>query len=135
LAARPRGDDQTGSDGARVLDGSVERQPATSRLVYICDWLPPDFGAVGQYSLQFARQYAEDEGHDVVLVGLTGHGATKITRKFARGSLAVIKIQARRFDRERWRRRLAWTIVTDLRILTVAFRHLLRCDRIVLSHH
>ena len=21
------------------------------RLVYICDWLPPDFGAVGQYAM------------------------------------------------------------------------------------
>ena len=26
--------------------------------VYICDWLPPDFGAVGQYSLIFARSLA-----------------------------------------------------------------------------
>jgi len=27
-------------------------------LVYICDWLPPDFGAVGQYALQFSREEA-----------------------------------------------------------------------------
>jgi hypothetical protein len=26
------------------------------RLVYICDWLPPDFGAVGQYAMLFARE-------------------------------------------------------------------------------
>ena len=29
---------------------------AMHRLVYLCDWLPPDFGAVGQYSLLFARE-------------------------------------------------------------------------------
>ena len=32
----------------------------TKRLVYICDWLPPDFGAVGQYAVLFARQWASD---------------------------------------------------------------------------
>src|SRR5262249_47060362 len=40
------------------------------RLVYICDWLPPDFGAVGQYSEIFAREWARD-GWAVILVGLT----------------------------------------------------------------
>ena len=40
------------------------------RLVYICDWLPPDFGAVGQYAVLFARQWAS-EGWAVTLVGLT----------------------------------------------------------------
>jgi hypothetical protein len=39
-------------------------------LVYICDWLPPDFGAVGQYAVLFARQWASDGGA-VTLVGLT----------------------------------------------------------------
>ena len=42
----------------------------TKRLVYICDWLPPDFGAVGQYAVLFAREWARD-GWDVTLVGLT----------------------------------------------------------------
>ena len=42
----------------------------TRRLVYICDWLPPDFGAVGQYAMLFARQWAKD-GWAVTLVGLT----------------------------------------------------------------
>ena len=32
----------------------------TKRLVYICDWLPPDFGAVGQYAVLFARQWASE---------------------------------------------------------------------------
>ncbi len=40
------------------------------RLLYLCDWLPPDYGAVGQYSLQYARELAA-EGRDVVLAGLS----------------------------------------------------------------
>jgi hypothetical protein len=32
----------------------------SKRLVYICDWLPPDFGAVGQYAVLFARQWASE---------------------------------------------------------------------------
>ena len=28
--------------------------------LYICDWLPPDFGAVGQYSVIFARELAAE---------------------------------------------------------------------------
>ena len=39
-------------------------------LVYLCDWLPPDFGAVGQYSLLFARERAA-AGEEVVLAGLS----------------------------------------------------------------
>ena len=40
------------------------------RFVYICDWLPPDFGAVGQYAVMFAQQWAR-EGWAVTLVGLS----------------------------------------------------------------
>src|SRR5438093_173626 len=46
------------------------------RLVYICDWLPPDFGAVGQYAMFFAREWASD-GWAVTLVGLTSGGARR----------------------------------------------------------
>ena len=45
--------------------------PATDRrVVIIADWLPPDFGAVGQYSLLFARERAA-RGEEVVLAGLS----------------------------------------------------------------
>ena len=54
--------------------GSAERRYCMTmmkrRLVYICDWLPPDFGAVGQYAVLFAREWAS-EGWAVTLVGLT----------------------------------------------------------------
>ena len=47
-------------------------------LVYICDWLPPDFGAVGQYSLMFATQLAE-QGQHVALIGLSSSGSAHET--------------------------------------------------------
>src|SRR3954471_5166860 len=38
--------------------------------VILCDWLPPDFGAVGQYTLARARERAR-MGQRVVLIGLS----------------------------------------------------------------
>jgi hypothetical protein len=47
-------------------------------LFYIVDWLPPDFGAVGQYGAIFARDLAV-AGRDVRLIGLTtgNHSTTR----------------------------------------------------------
>src|SRR5262245_13818666 len=42
----------------------------SNQLFYIVDWLPPDFGAVGQYGAIFARNLAV-AGRDVLLIGLT----------------------------------------------------------------
>jgi hypothetical protein len=39
------------------------------RVVIIADWLPPDFGAVGQY-MQLRAQSLAEQGHDVTLIGL-----------------------------------------------------------------
>jgi hypothetical protein len=51
------------------IEARKDRRP---RLLYICDWLPPDFGDVGQYGALFARQLAQS-GMDVVLCGLSLH--------------------------------------------------------------
>ena len=48
------------------------------RLVILADWLPPDFGAVGQYMLLRARSLAEG-GQDVTLVGLTSGNDSIVT--------------------------------------------------------
>src|SRR6516225_10098102 len=48
----------------------------SNQLFYIVDWLPPDFGAVGQYGAIFARDRAV-AGRDVRLIGLsTGEHST-----------------------------------------------------------
>jgi len=40
----------------------------SASLLSLCDWLPPDFGAVGQYALADARR--AEEGSAVTLGGL-----------------------------------------------------------------
>jgi hypothetical protein len=65
------------------------------RLVYICDWLPPDFGAVGQYAVLFAREWAR-EGWAVTLVGLTsGPSNRQAAEVVGDGSLEVLRIHRR----------------------------------------
>ena len=59
------------------------------RLVYICDWLPPDYGAVGQYSDLFARQMARD-GMNVVLCGLTTGETSETAGHAGEGTLLTI---------------------------------------------
>ena len=54
------------------------------RLVYICDWLPPDFGAVGQYSVLFSHELVA-KGHDVILAGLSTSGNRDTTETIGLG--------------------------------------------------
>jgi hypothetical protein len=62
------------------------------RLVYICDWLPPDFGAVGQYAMLFARDWAKS-GWRVTLVGLTsGEPRREPAEVIGKGTLGIIRV-------------------------------------------
>ena len=95
----------------------------TKRLVYICDWLPPDFGAVGQYAVLFARQWASD-GWDVTLVGLSS-GAVKPRSVRSRSGLARSRFfgsTGRPIRKQKFVARLAWTILSNLLLLARAFR-------------
>ena len=66
------------------------------RLVYICDWLPPDFGAVGQYALLDARERASD-GWAVTLVGLTtARSNRQAAETVGQGSLEIIRLHRRK---------------------------------------
>jgi hypothetical protein len=58
-----------------------------ARIVMLCDWLPPDFGAVGQYAMTFARDLA-GEGHDVALVGFSSHSGSCVEEEVGAGRLA-----------------------------------------------
>src|SRR5437764_10533425 len=82
------------------------------RLVYICDWLPPDFGAVGQYAVLFAREWAH-EGWAVTLVGLTSAQASRAaTESIGKGTLEVLRIHRRTYEKRRFASRLVWTLVS-----------------------
>ena len=84
-----------------------------TRLVYLCDWLPPDFGAVGQYSLLFARQRAA-QGDDVVLAGLSSTAGSVEEERHGEGRLRIVRLRAPAYDRADCRTRALWTARTDL---------------------
>jgi hypothetical protein len=102
------------------------------RLVYLCDWLPPDFGAVGQYSLLFARQRAA-AGEDVVLAGLSSAASSVTGEDVGAGHLRVVRRRAAPYDRANFRARALWTARTNLGLLWSVRRELRRADEILIT--
>jgi len=89
----------------------------SKRLVYICDWLPPDFGAVGQHAVLFAREWARD-GWDVTLVGLTsGKSSCQAAEPIGGGSLKVRRIHRRPYKKQKFASRLVWTVASNVLLL------------------
>jgi hypothetical protein len=105
----------------------------SKRLVYICDWLPPDFGAVGQYAVLFAREWARD-GWDVTLVGLTsGKSSRQEPEPIGDGSLEVLRMHRRTYKKQRSASRLVWTIASNVLLLAGAFRAMRRADAVLFT--
>jgi len=103
------------------------------RLVYICDWLPPDFGAVGQYAVLFARQWAS-EGWAVTLVGLTsGPSNRQAVEPVGDGSLEVLRIHRHTYKKQKFVARLVWTVVSNILLLSAAFRAMWQADAILFT--
>jgi hypothetical protein len=102
-------------------------------LVYICDWLPPDFGAVGQYAVHFARQWASD-GWAVTLVGLTsGPSKRGLVELVGEGTLEVVRIHRRTYKKQRLASRLFWTVLSNLLLLRAAFASMRRADAVLFT--
>jgi len=102
------------------------------RLVSICDWLPPDFGAVGQYALQAARAEAA-AGRGVTLVGLSSEGDSVENERSLGVSLCVVRMAAWTYERAHLGRRLAWTLATNLRLLLRSWRFAREADEILFT--
>ena len=102
------------------------------RLVYLCDWLPPDFGAVGQYSVHFARDRAA-RGEEVVLAGLSSTADSVEEEVCGQGSLRIVRMRRRTYDRARVVRRALWTLATDVRLLWRLRRELWRTDEVLIT--
>jgi hypothetical protein len=102
------------------------------RLLYICDWLPPDFGAVGQYSVLFARQFARD-GMDVVLGGLSSEGSSETLEEHSGGSLKIVKLFARPYRKDNFAQRLLWTFKTNTRLALSLLPAMRRADEILFT--
>jgi hypothetical protein len=101
-------------------------------LLYICDWLPPDFGAVGQYSLGFARERAA-AGDDVVLAGLSSISDSIEVEELGGGTLTILRFKANAYDRSNLRQRAWWTAKLNLRLLWRLRKHLRRADEVLFT--
>jgi hypothetical protein len=111
----------------------VRRDAMRKRLVYICDWLPPDFGAVGQYAVLFAREWAR-EGWDVTLVGFTSGKTSCIAAEpTGDGSLEVLRIHRRTYTKQKFVSRLVWTVASNMLLLAAAFRAMRRADAVLFT--
>ena len=114
----------------------LERSPfdpkTERRIVILADWLPPDFGAVGQYMQMRARALAA-QGHDVTLVGLSSTARSLHEEQVGAGSLAELRLAARAVPRGSLVRRLLWTIGTNLRLIVGAFGRLRAADGILFT--
>ncbi len=102
------------------------------KLVYLCDWLPPDFGAVGQYSVLFARQRAA-VGEEVTLVGLSSTRSSEEVEEVDHGRLTTLRLRAPVYDRADWKERARWTLATNARLLWRARRALAAADEILFT--
>jgi hypothetical protein len=113
-----------------VLDTHREM---TKRLVYICDWLPPDFGAVGQYAELGAREWAS-EGWTVTLVGLTsGQSSRQAAEPVGEGSFDVVRVHRPTYQKQNFAARMVWTIVSNVLLLGAAFSAMRRADAVLFT--
>ena len=93
-------------------------------LFYIVDWLPPDFGAVGQYGQLFAREMADEQSRKIYLIGLT-NGPSRVEQEvFAGGGeLEIRRISAVPYEKGRIVKRLFWTIRTNFQLIREVMRN------------
>lgn len=103
-----------------------------TRLLSICDWLPPDFGAVGQYALIAARAEAA-AGREVTLAGLSSSGSRVTEERVGAGRLRVIRIATKPYDRSALRARAAWTVRTNLRLVAALLPEMIRANEILFT--
>jgi len=103
--------------------------PEKIDTLYICDWLPPDFGAVGQYSLILARALAT-EGRSVVLGGLSSRGQETIVEPYGEGHLRVVKLAAKPYEKAKFKIRILWTLKINTRLVIGLWSELWSCHEI-----
>jgi hypothetical protein len=102
------------------------------RLLSVCDWLPPDFGAVGQYALLDARRRAA-AGEEVVLAGLSSTGGSIEEEALGSGRLKIVRLQAESYDRADFKKRALWTLRTNLRLVRALRPELRRANEVLFT--
>lgn len=85
-------------------------------LIIVCDWIPPAFGAVGQYEM--ARAYeAASAGRCVTLIGLGGAASDETTPLDGERELRIVRIAAGAPDKGHLMKRAAWALSMNARLL------------------
>lgn len=93
----------------------------TGRLIIVCDWLPPEFGAVGQYMLQRAERAAA-AGVDVTLIGLGRDETLQTEQAAGAGRLRILRLRAGITPKQSLVRRAVWALRVNLRLLSAVAR-------------
>lgn len=101
-------------------------------LVYLCDWLPPDFGAVGQYTIQHARQRAR-LGEAVTVYGLSSTTESVDIEYCDSGRVKVIRLFAPIYDRSSFRHRAWWTLTINLKLVRRALSDMRRANTVAFT--
>src|SRR5215472_1492981 len=105
----------------------------SKRLVYLCDWLPPDFGAVGQYAMLEAREWAK-RGFAVTLVGLTSGASSRGSAEpLGEGSVEIVRVHRRKYQKQRFVERLIWTMFSNVALLHAAFSAMRVADLVLFT--
>jgi hypothetical protein len=86
------------------------------RLIIACDWIPPEFGAVGQYQMAHARQTATAGGR-VTLIGL-GRAASRTCERIGDGELTIIRIARPSPDKGDLFKRALWSLSANFSLLS-----------------
>lgn len=100
-------------------------------LVIVCDWIPPSFGAVGQYALADARKAAA-AGRPTTLIGL-GDSDRHEEERPAPGSphaatLKIVRLSAMPATKSSTIKRGLWALRTNLRLTAQTVRTLKKGD-------
>lgn len=106
-------------------------RPAAQRIVLLCDWLPPDFGAVGQYTLLRGQELAA-AGHQVTVVGFSSTDAP-VAAVSTPGQPEVIRVHRPAYDKTRLLRRALWTLGANLRLLRAARTAMRQADEVIFT--
>jgi hypothetical protein len=86
-------------------------------LFYLVDWLPPDFGATGQYAL-IACINAAKAGRRVHIIGLTTGIGSKTRETFpGGGDLTTTRIHASPVTKTDYLARMLWSLITGFRLI------------------
>ncbi|TZF91195.1 glycosyltransferase family 4 protein [Cognatilysobacter lacus] len=117
-----------GGDVERTHDARVQAD-RPHRIVLLCDWLPPDFGAVGQYAVGFAHELAA-QGHDVALVGFSSTAGSEERERVGGGQLLTRRLFRPTYDRANLLVRGIWTVRANLALLWGARGELRLADEV-----